>query len=104
MKLFCRIRKSYEIARSFQDNFNYQYAKIAQLVERQLPKLKVAGSNPVFRSFARMVELVDTLVSGTSEHCVRVGSSPTSSTNSPQVDIRVGKMVSMFLLSNKNIA
>lgn len=26
------------------------HAEIAQLVERQLPKLEVAGSNPVFRS------------------------------------------------------
>ena len=42
-------------------------AKIAQLVERNLAKVEVAGSNPVFRSFfmsiikARMVESVDTL-------------------------------------------
>lgn len=26
-------------------------AEIAQLVEHQFPKLKAAGSNPVFRSF-----------------------------------------------------
>ena len=45
-----------------------QKAKIAQLVERNLAKVEVAGSNPVFRSFfyvyipkARMVESVDTL-------------------------------------------
>ncbi len=61
-----------------------QYAKIAQLVERHLAKVEVAGSNPVFRSkstftlniltlhdgvfllktlpiAARVVELVDTL-------------------------------------------
>ncbi len=40
-------------------------AKIAQLVERHLAKVEVAGSNPVFRSayyqVARVVELVDTL-------------------------------------------
>jgi hypothetical protein len=39
-------------------------AKIAQLVERNLAKVEVAGSNPVFRSNttkARVVELVDTL-------------------------------------------
>ena len=40
-------------------------AKIAQLVERDLAKVEVAGSNPVFRSqksqYARMVKLVDTL-------------------------------------------
>ncbi len=47
-------------------------AKVAQLVERDLAKVEVAGSNPVFRSirgasrlhvflfFAGMVELVDT--------------------------------------------
>ena len=47
---------------------NIQKAKIAQLVERNLAKVEVAGSNPVFRSFfmsiikkARMVESVDTL-------------------------------------------
>ena len=41
-------------------------AKIAQLVERHLAKVEVAGSNPVFRSEqnkvrAEVVELVDTL-------------------------------------------
>jgi hypothetical protein len=39
-------------------------AKIAQLVERDLAKVEVAGSSPVFRSTtynARMVKLVDTL-------------------------------------------
>ena len=30
--------------------FFYKYAKIAQLVERDLAKVEVAGSNPVFRS------------------------------------------------------
>ncbi len=52
----------------------HNHAKIAQLVERHLAKVEVAGSNPVFRSgkrclpaffysnakFARVVELVDT--------------------------------------------
>jgi hypothetical protein len=45
------------------------FAKIAQLVERHLAKVEVAGSNPVFRSIrifdkkpqAEVVELVDTL-------------------------------------------
>ena len=44
------------------------FAKIAQLVERHLAKVEVAGSNPVFRSItlhfgveARVVESVDTL-------------------------------------------
>jgi len=47
--------------------FNRNFAKIAQLVERNLAKVEVAGSNPVFRSKfkglynARVVELVDTL-------------------------------------------
>jgi hypothetical protein len=39
-------------------------AKIAQLVERDLAKVEVAGSSPVFRSAtynARVVKLVDTL-------------------------------------------
>ena len=39
-------------------------AKIAQLVERDLAKVEVAGSSPVFRSItynARVVKLVDTL-------------------------------------------
>ena len=42
---------------------NTKNAKIAQLVERHLAKVEVAGSNPVFRSrsTARVVELVDTL-------------------------------------------
>jgi hypothetical protein len=60
-----------------------QIAKVAQLVEHDLAKVGVAGSSPVFRSTkkakrnsfafflynktnAQMVELVDTLVSGTS--------------------------------------
>ncbi len=47
---------------SYKKNEN---AKIAQLVERDLAKVEVAGSSPVFRSitkiFARVVELVDTL-------------------------------------------
>jgi hypothetical protein len=31
--------------------FGIKLAEIAQLVEHQFPKLKAAGSNPVFRSF-----------------------------------------------------
>ena len=30
-------------------------AEVAQLVEHQLPKLRVAGSNPVFRSYENQV-------------------------------------------------
>ena len=37
------------------------FARIAQLVERNLAKVEVAGSNPVSRSrIARVVESVDT--------------------------------------------
>ncbi len=41
----------------------FDNAKIAQLVERDLAKVEVAGSSPVFRStsYARVVKLVDTL-------------------------------------------
>lgn len=63
-------------------------AKIAQLVERDLAKVEVAGSSPVFRSVknasflenARVVELVDTLDLKSSERLVRAGSSPALST------------------------
>ena len=34
----------------------YQYATVAQLVEHQLPKLRVAGSNPVYRSNPESIE------------------------------------------------
>ena len=62
-----------------------QFAKIAQLVEHNLAKVGVAGSSPVFRSLlrqyeaaffiqkrveAQMAELVDALVSGTSDRKV----------------------------------
>ena len=53
-------------------------------VEHHLAKVRVAGSNPVFRSFylspARVVELVDTLDLKSNDHCGRAGSSPASST------------------------
>ena len=58
-------------------------AKIAQLVERDLAKVEVAGSSPVFRSTtynARVVKLVDTLDLKSSERLVRAGSSPALST------------------------
>lgn len=75
----------------------YNDAKIAQLVERHLAKVEVAGSNPVFRSEktlhaaffcfikflpeARVVELVDTLDLKSNGHYGRAGSSPASSTD-----------------------
>ena len=40
---FCRNKKKCYICRP--------NAKVAQLVEHDLPKVGVAGSNPVFRSF-----------------------------------------------------
>ena len=55
-------------------------------VEHHLAKVRVAGSNPVFRStksFARVVELVDTLDLKSNDHCIRAGSSPASVQNPP---------------------
>ena len=34
---------------------NLEYAIIAQLVEHQLPKLRVAGSSPVYRSDVKLI-------------------------------------------------
>jgi hypothetical protein len=80
----------------------WNYAKVAQLVERDLAKVEVAGSNPVFRSkrllllierlFFRMlsamlsspaqvVELVDTQDLKSCVHCERIGSSPIPGTS-----------------------
>ena len=60
------------------------FAKIAQLVEHNLAKVRVAGSSPVFRSFffnvARVVESVDTRDLKSRGHCGCAGSSPASST------------------------
>ena len=82
----------------------YYYAKIAQLVERHLAKVEVAGSNPVFRStenadrirhfllspgcirqphYADVVESVDTPDLKSCAHLGRAGSSPAISTESP---------------------
>ena len=36
-----------------------EIAEVAQLVEHQLPKLRVAGSNPVFRSKGNMPQVID---------------------------------------------
>ena len=63
-----------------------QNAEIAQLVEHNLAKVRVAGSSPVFRSTlreevdARMVESVDTRDLKSLGHCGCAGSSPASST------------------------
>lgn len=65
-------------------------AEVAQLVEHDLAKVRVAGSSPVFRSKprqgffiindARVVELVDTKDLKSFGHCGRAGSSPASGT------------------------
>ena len=61
-------------------------AEVAQLVEHNLAKVRVAGSSPVFRSTlreevdARMVESVDTKDLKSFGHCGCAGSSPASST------------------------
>ena len=64
----------------------FKQAKVAQLVEHDLAKVGVAGSNPVFRSFpicqARVVELVDTLDLKSNAYYWRAGSSPASGTTS----------------------
>ena len=39
-----------QLQKSYVSHKYYQYAGVAQLVERCLAKAKVAGSNPVFRS------------------------------------------------------
>ena len=60
-------------------------AEVAQLVEHNLAKVRVAGSSPVFRSSlkrrdARMVESVDTKDLKSFGYCSCAGSSPASST------------------------
>ena len=61
-----------------------QNAEIAQLVEHNLAKVRVASSSLVFRSLflkdARMVESVDTRDLKSLGHCGCAGSSPASST------------------------
>ena len=67
-------------------------AEIAQLVEHNLAKVRVAGSSPVFRSTlreevdARMVESVDTKDLKSFGHCGCAGSSPASSTRLSSVN------------------
>ena len=71
-------------------------AKVAQLVEHNLAKVGVAGSNPVSRSSeaalsgffigtyqASVVELVDTQDLKSCDHCGRMGSSPIRGTTEP---------------------
>ena len=47
--------------KAFLENFASNHAKIAQLVEHNLAKVRVAGSSPVFRSLlnAKVAQLVE---------------------------------------------
>jgi hypothetical protein len=92
-------RKFWEVESDFAQFGNYldlhsQFARIAQLVEHDLAKVGVAGSNPVSRSLsnrnpplgrifcigARVVELVDTQDLKSCGHCGRTGSTPVPGT------------------------
>ena len=68
----------------FESHFLHEekiFAEIAQLVEHNLAKVRVASSSLVFRSkVARMVESVDTRDLKSLGHCGCAGSSPASST------------------------
>ena len=57
-----------------------QNAKVAQLVEHNLAKVRVAGSSPVFRSIRPDGGMVDTKDLKSFDHCGCAGSSPSSST------------------------
>ena len=78
------------------DNNEANHAEVAQLVEHNLAKVRVASSSLVFRSqvenlakqagfftsegFARVVESVDTKDLKSFDHCDRAGSSPAPGT------------------------
>ena len=66
-------------------------AEIAQLVEHNLAKVRVASSSLVFRSFkaARMVESVDTRDLKSLGHCGCAGSSPASRTKRKETSERM---------------
>ena len=65
----------------FESCSGHYIAEIAQLVEHNLAKVRVASSSLVFRSkAARMVESVDTRDLKSLGHCGCAGSSPASST------------------------
>ena len=62
---FCRFNKKLYLCTAFREMLlsvtSKEHAAIAQLVERDLAKVEVAGPSPVCRSSAAaMVELVDT--------------------------------------------
>ena len=83
--MFAGLRKISTFALAI-ENKAVVYAEVAQLVEHNLAKVRVAGSSPVFRSTlreevdARMVESVDTKDLKSFGHCGCAGSSPASST------------------------
>ncbi len=61
--------------------FAVAFAKVAQLVEHNLAKVRVAGSNPVFRSKGRPDGgMVDTQDLKSCDHCGCAGSSPAPGT------------------------
>ena len=47
----CSFLKDFIIFADVFKTLKIKFAEVAQLVEHQLPKLRVAGSNPVFRSY-----------------------------------------------------
>ena len=55
-------------------------AKVAQLVEHNLAKVRVAGSSPVFRSIRPDGGMVDTKDLKSFDHCGCAGSSPAPGT------------------------
>lgn len=67
-----------------------QNAKVAQLVEHNLAKVRVAGSSPVFRSIRPDGGMVDTKDLKSFDHCGCAGSSPAPGTGrqSAYVDCR----------------
>ena len=80
------VRNNSSNRNSFSGKRETNNAEVAQLVEHNLAKVRVAGSSPVFRSTlreevdARMVESVDTKDLKSFGHCGCAGSSPASST------------------------
>ena len=71
--------------KEFLDNFASNHAKIAQLVEHNLAKVRVRGFESRFSlQVARVVESVDTRDLKSRGHCGCAGSSPASSTSKHQ--------------------
>ena len=51
-----------------QNAHSTKFAVVAQLVEHQLPKLRVAGSNPVYRSNRALVQMANTQPINSANH------------------------------------